>query len=430
MMRTRVATSLLTTLALPALIAQQTISVPGQAATIEAAIAQAVDGDRILLTASNYQIPATGLLLAKSLVIETVGSARAVITYPESVTAPASFTTAPALRITGLGSQGRVVLRNLTFNGGFSIWAQSPVRPAALDVQLQNQTGELVLEGVQAIGELRHADEGCPGLRLATGPAVDVLIRNCRFEGATGQSPLFGGSGELEYSGSPGVVGQCAGVLLAECSQFVGGLGGRAGWSVFGPFPSARAGGDAVRLQAAQSALKNCDLIEGQGGFATADPQSPFSPNPCTAYGAPGQFVTTAELYDCVRTVVPQGCGQTVQYWPLQIGRNDVECIPPASVGVPFRFKVRAEAAGVGFTLLLVGSQVGAVSVPSITGLLRIENALALGILAPSTPQSWTDVWVNSVPATLGVLPTIAVQPVHLDGNGLRFGSFATFTVL
>ncbi|MCU0866775.1 MAG: hypothetical protein MUC36_23570 [Planctomycetes bacterium] len=139
--------------------------------------------------------------------------------------------------------------------------------------------------------------------------------------------------------------------------------------------------------------------------------------------------MTTAELYDCVRTVVPQGCGQTVQYWPLQVGRNDVECIPPASVGVPFRFKVRAEAAGVGFTLLLVGSQVGAISVPPIDGRLRIEDAVVFGLLPPSTPTSWTDVWVNSVPATLGVLPTIAVQPVHLDGNGLRFGSFATFTV-
>jgi len=54
----------------------------------------------------------------------------------------------------------------------------------------------------------------------------------------------------------------------------------------------------------------------------------------------------------------------------------------------------------------------------------------ALGLLAPSTPFAWTDVWVNSVPATLGWLPMIVVQPVHLDGTGLRFGSFATFTVL
>jgi hypothetical protein len=426
MMRTRVATSLLTTLALPALIAQQTISVPGQAATIEAAIAMAADGDRILLTAASYQIPDTGLLLTKSLVIEAVGDNRALIDYPDSSSgfAPVS----PALRIAGLGSQGRLVLRNLTFTGGFSFYAQSTVRSAVVVVQLPTGQGELVMQGVHAIGETRHANEACPGLRIDTGPGIDLLLRDCRFEGAEGRSPIFA-NGELEYDGSPGAVGQVAGVLLAECTQFVGGAGGRADWVAFGPFPPARSGGDAVRLQAPLSALKNCDLIEGLGGSVTAAP-SPFSPNPCTAYGAPGQFVTTAELYDCVRTVVPQGCGQTVQYWPLQIGRNDVECIPPASVGVPFRFKVRAEAAGVGFTLLLVGSQVGAVGVPSITGLLRIENALALGILAPSTPQAWTDVWVNSVPATLGVLPTIAVQPVHLDGNGLRFGSFATFTVL
>lgn len=284
------------------------------------------------------------------------------------------------------------------------------------------------MQGVQALGETRHANEACPGLRIDTGPGVSVLLRDCRFEGASGRSPIFA-NGELEYDGSPGAVGQCSGVLLAECTQFVGGAGGRADWVAFGPFPPGRRGGDAVRLQAPLSALKNCDLVEGIGGSVTAEP-SPFAPDRCAAFGAPGQFVTTAEFFDCVRTVVPQGCGQTVQYWPLQIGRNDVECVPPARVGVPFRFKVRAEAAGQGFTLLLVGSRVGAISVPQITGWLRIEDAAALGILPPSTATSWTDVWVNSVPATLGWLPTIAVQPVHLDNSGLRFGSFATFTVL
>ncbi|MCU0866773.1 MAG: hypothetical protein MUC36_23560 [Planctomycetes bacterium] len=408
---------------LPVAMAQQTIRVPDQAATIEAAIAMAADGDRILLTAASYQIPDTGLLLTKSLVIEAVGDNRAVIDYPDSSSwaQPAS----PALRITGLGSQGRVVLRNLTFTGGYSIWAQSTVRSAVVVVQLPSGTGELVMQGVHAIGETRHQNEACPGLRIDTGPGVDVLLRDCRFEGANGRSPFFAGGGDIEYHGSPGAVGFCAGVLLAECSQFVGGAGGSAP-ALFGG--QGRRGGDAARLQAAQSALKNCDLVEGTGGSAYV--YGPWSQtDPCPAYGAPGQYVTTAELYDCVRTVVPQGCGQTVQYWPLQVGRNDVECIPPATVGVPFRFKVRAEAAGLGFTMLLVGSRVGALEVPGIAGLLRLEDPAGVGILAPSTPTSWTDVWVGSVPATLGWLPTIAVQPLHLDSNGLRFGSFATFTV-
>ncbi|MCU0866774.1 MAG: hypothetical protein MUC36_23565 [Planctomycetes bacterium] len=205
---------------LPTALAQQTISVPGQAATIEAAIAMAADGDRILLTAASYQIPDTGLLLTKSLVIETVGDNRAVIDSPDS---PSAFEpVSPALRITGLGSQGRIVLRNLTFTGGYSFWAFSTVRPAVVVVDLPNSNGELVLEGVHAIGETRHRDEACPGLRIDTGPGVDVLLRSCRFEGATGSSPVFA-PGDGEYDGSPGLIGTCGGALLAECSQFVGG---------------------------------------------------------------------------------------------------------------------------------------------------------------------------------------------------------------
>ena len=87
-------------LLVPAVLAQQTISVPNQVATIEAAIAMAADGDRILLTAASYQIPDTGLLLTKSLVIETVGDNRAVIDYPDSSSAFAPVS--PALLSTKL----------------------------------------------------------------------------------------------------------------------------------------------------------------------------------------------------------------------------------------------------------------------------------------------------------------------------------------
>jgi hypothetical protein len=414
-----------------ALCAQQTHLVPAQYATLEAAIAAAADGDRILLTTPELELSPAGLQLDKSLVIETVGSSRTALRYPAAPFAfPATHDQA-SLRITGLGSRGRVVLRNLDFVGGFSIWANSPTRPAVIDIQLPTQSGELVLQSVRAIADTRHSDDACPGLRLQTGPDVQLLVRDCRFEGASGQTPMFGGSGEIEYHGSPGAIGQVAGGLLAENTLFVGGAGGRASWSFLGPFWTGRNGGDALRLQAPLSALKNCEFLEGAPGAAFAtQPPFPGTPDPCLSYGAPGQYSTDAQILDGVRAVVPPGCGRGVQHWPINIGDNDVEYVPPAAVGVSFRFKVRAQFAGQGLTLLLASLRTDTELVPGVAGRLWLHDPFVLNFLAPSTQFSWTDVWVPAPPAALGFLPTLAVQPLHFTNQGLRLGSFATFTVL
>src|SRR5262245_47816617 len=207
-------------------IAQQTIQVPQQQPTIEAAIAAAADGDRIQLTQSSYAIGFNGLLLAKSLVIETVGSARATISYPDDPFGPVP-PVGPALRITGFGTGARIVLRNVTFDGGSSVFGTP--RSAVIYVQLQNAVGELVLEGVEAIGEARGCNDSCPGLRLASGSGVRVMLRNSRFEGATGYSPfpsLF-----PNYDGSAGALVAAQGPFAAEACRFIGGAGGSVVWT-------------------------------------------------------------------------------------------------------------------------------------------------------------------------------------------------------
>src|SRR5262245_58076120 len=289
-------------------IAQQTIQVPQQQPTIEAAIAAAADGDRIQLTQSNYTIGANGLTLAKSLVVETVGSARATISYPDSVmsSTAAMF---PALRITGFGTGARIVLRNITFDGGYSPWAGSPPRSAVIDVQLPNAVGELVLEGVEAIGETRHQNDACPGLRLLSGSSVRVMLRNCRFEGATGQSPMFSGA-EYEWEGSDGAIVAAQGPFAAEACRFVGGAGGRMGWSGFPPFLSGFNGGAAALLSATLGSMKRCELVEGLPGPAIASSLPVPQPNPCTMYGAGGASILTTEVYDCTRTFTLPGSGQ------------------------------------------------------------------------------------------------------------------------
>ncbi|HZN40867.1 MAG TPA: hypothetical protein VFD82_18825, partial [Planctomycetota bacterium] len=349
-------------------IAQQTIQVPQHQPTIEAAFAAAADGDRIQLTQSNYTIGINGLTLAKSLVVETVGSARATISYPDNpITSPITPNVLPALRITGFGTGTRIVLRNVTFDGGYSAWAQSPPRSAVIDVQLPNAVGELVLEGVDAIGELRHSDDGCPGLRLTSGPSVRVMLRNCRFEGATGQSPFFGG-GEIEYEGSDGAIVAAQGPFAAEASRFVGGAGGRASWSFFGPFWFGRDGGAAAQLSAPLGSIKLCELVEGIPGAAYAS--SPASPNPCTMYGASGASTLTTEVYDCTRTFTLPGCGQTPQQVSLNPGRNDVEPIPPASVGVPFPITFRPLPPANGLTCWIFGSGLESLALPGLAGRL------------------------------------------------------------
>jgi hypothetical protein len=408
------------------LAAQQTIAVPQDAPTIAAAIAQANDGDRILLTQSSYSVSAAGLVITKSLTIEADGNGRATINYPNA-TGPTTATE-PALRVTGLGSLGRVVLRNLTLRGGYSSWAGSVPRPAVLAVQVPNQAGELVLDGMQAFGELRHSHEGCPGLRLESGAGLSILIRASRFVGATGVSP-FGAPGDRDYDGSPGLVGDVGGTMLVERSWFQGGDGGWNQWSLLGPFGPGLRGGDSVRLIALGSAFKECDLVEGRPGPATASqPPLPGTPDPCASYGPSGQFAIIAQLFDCVQASTPPGCNQSVQLSLLQPGRNDIEYIPTATPGQPFRFQVRAQPSGAGLTVLTVASRVATTNVPGITGAMYLDNPALLGFVPPSTPSSWTNIWVPGTPSLLG-MPTIALQPIHLDAQGLHFGSFATFTV-
>jgi hypothetical protein len=409
--------------------AQQTIRVPLDQPTLEAAIAAAANGDRVLLGAGVHAVPAAGLTLAKSLIVETSGTERATVRYPVSTDA---FTPAfPALTITGFGTGGRIVLRNVTFDGGYSPWTMSQPRSAVLDVQLGgSHAGELVLEGVAVLGETRHRDGACPGLRLEAGAGVRVMLRNSRCEGATGQSPLFA-NGEVEFDGSAGAIVNALGPFSAEKCRFVGGAGGRAAWSDFGPFPTARDGGSALLLAAPLGSIKDCDLVDGAGGAAWAGAPFPWTPDPCAHYGNPGASIVTTEVYDCVRSFVPYGCNQTVQYVAMNVGRNDVEAIPPASVGVSFRFKVRSLAANEGFTFWLFGAGLDSVALPGIGGRLRIADAFVVGIVPPPPPYSWADVWIPAPPAALPWLSTFAVQPLHLDTwMNLQLGAVSTFTVL
>ena len=411
-------------------IAQQTIQVPQQQPTIEAAFAAAADGDRIQLTQSNYAIGVNGLTLAKSLVVETVGSARATISYPDIPFGGPVTPGFPALRITGFGTGTRIVLRNVTFDGGYSPWAWSPPRSAVIDVQLPNAVGELVLEGVEAIGETRHNDDACPGLRLLSGPSVRVMLRNCRFEGANGQSPMFS-TGETEWEGSDGAIVAAQGPFAAEACRFVGGAGGRAWWDPFGLFPSGRNGGAAALLSASLGSIKRCDLVEGIPGAAWASSLPVPQPNPCTMYGAGGASILTTGVYDCFRTFTLPGCGQTPQQVSLNPGRNDVEPILPASVGVPFPITLRPLPPSNGLTFWIFGSGLESLALPGLAGRLYVQNAFVVGLVPPPGPTGWSQLTFPAPPAALPFLPSFAVQLLHLDTSGqLQLGAVATFTVL
>ncbi|HEX6813184.1 MAG TPA: hypothetical protein VF384_16290 [Planctomycetota bacterium] len=411
-------------------ISQQTIQVPQQQPTIEAAFAAAADGDRIQLTQGNYTIGVNGLTLAKSLVVETLGSARATISYPDIPLSGPVTPGFPALRITGFGTGARIVLRNVTFDGGYSPWAWSPQRSAVIDVQLPNAVGELVLEGVEAIGEQRHYDDSCPGLRLTSGPSVRVMLRNCRFEGATGQSPFFS-PGDVEYEGSDGAIVAAQGPFAAEACRFVGGAGGRSQWTAMGPFVPGRNGGAAAQLSAPLGSIKLCELVEGIPGAAYASSIPVTQPNPCTMYGASGASTLTTEVYDCTRTFTLPGCGQTPQQTSLSPGRNDVEPIPPASVGVPFPITFRPLPPANGLTLWIFGSGLESLAFPGIAGRLYVENAFLVGLVPPPGPTGWSQITFPAPPAALPFLSSFAVQLLHLDSSGqLQLGAVSTFTVL
>ena len=419
-------------LAAGAALAQQTIRVPQDQPTIEVAIAAAADGDRIQLTQSSYPISAAGLTLAKSLVIETVGNARATVSYPDSVSSSSSnMPSFPALTITGFGSGAKIVLRNVTFDGGYSQWAQSTPRSAVIDVQLGNANGELVLEGVEAIGERRHYDDACPGLRLTSGPGVQVMLRNSWFEGASGQSPAFASS-ETEYHGSAGAIVAAQGPFAAEACRFVGGAGGRVSWGPFGPFPQGRDGGDALELTAPAGSIKLCELFEGIPGAAYPNiPPGMPHPNPCTLYGASGASTITAETYDCTRTFTLPGCGQVPQTVLLNPGRNDIEPIAPASVGVPFPITIRPLTPGTGLTFWIFGSGIESVAVPGVFGRLYVDDAFIVGLVPPPAANGWSTIPFPAPPAALPFLPSFAVQTLHLDNtSALQLGAVATFTVL
>lgn len=413
-------------------LAQQTILVPQHQPTIEAAIAAAVDGDRIQLTQSSYTIGLNGLLLAKSLVIETVGTARATISYPDDVGTQYN-PVFPALRITGFGTGARIALRNVTFDGGYSQMVMSTPRPAVIDVQLANAAGELVLEGVEAIGELRHNHDSCPGLRVASGPNVRVVLRNCRFEGATGQSPFFATS-EVEYEASDGAIIAAQGPFAAEACRFIGGAGGRAWWGYFGPWWQARDGGAAAQLTAPLGVLEWCELTEGIPGAAwpNLSPGAATPPvSPCAMYGAPGASTLTTEVYDCTRTFTLSGCGQTPQTIALNPGRSDVLPIPPAQVGVPFPIGFRTLPPSTGLSLWIFGSGLDSLALPGFGGRLYVANAFLVDVLPPPGPTGWSTITFPAPPAALPFLPSFAVQPLHFDyAAGLQFGAVATFTVL
>jgi hypothetical protein len=287
-----------------------------------------------------------------------------------------------------------------------------------------------VLEGVEAIGETRHQHGACPGLRVTSGTGVRVMLRHSRFEGATGQSPLFA-NGEVEYDGSTGAIVDALGPFSAEKCRFVGGAGGRAAWSDYGPFMTARDGGAALLLHAPIGSIKDCDLVDAAGGAAYAGTPFPWTPDPCLHYGNPGTSTAATEVLDCVCSFVPYGCNQTVQYVAMQVGRNDIEAIPPASVGVSFRFKVRSLPVSGGITFWLFGSGLDSVAVPGIGGRLYVADAFVAGIVAPPPPYSWADVWIPAPPAMLPWLSTFAVQPLHLDTwMNLQFGSVSTFAIM
>lgn len=414
-----------------ALCAQTTWRVPGDKATIAEAVTAAADGDRILLVDSvnRYAIPSTGITLAKSLIVETVGTARATVAYPEGQAASAA-----AFTVTGLGTRNRLVMRNLDVVGGYSAFTSSPVRPAVVNVQLGSAPrGELVLDAIKAVGEIRHVDGSCPGLRLVTNTDVRVVIRQCRFEGASGRSPLFA-SGEIEYQGSLGAIVAAQGPLLIEDTNFVGGDGGRASWANFGPFWTARDGGKAVDLNAPRGAIVNSVLIEGSGGPVIVESSASGNPDPCTRWGQPADSTGTFQIdtFHCVRRVIPYGCNQTAKDWPLNIGRHDLEIGSPRVVGTTFRIKAGSLQAGQGVSALLFGIGTNTTVIPGIEGKLYLDNWLSLGVVPPSLPYSWTDVWFPAPPPGLPALLTCSMQLVHLDAAFTRtwFGSPATFTVL
>jgi hypothetical protein len=418
-------------IAAAAVPAQQTIRVPQDQPTLEAAFAAAADGDRVQLTQSSYAIGAAGLTLAKSLVVETVGNAVATIVYPVHA---APFTaTQPALSIFGFGSGSRIVLRNLQFTGGYSSNGLV-ARHAVIDVQLATATGELVLENVRAVGELRHVNDSCPGLRLSAGAAVRISLRNSHFEGATGQSPMFAWSSEIEYDGSAGAVIDAAGAFTAENCDFVGGAGGRSAWS-WAPYtpsthPPARDGGDAARLVAPLGSASRCRLLEGAGGELIPN-GTPTPPNTCLLWGAPGSSVLATEVYDCTRTFTPSGCGQTPQTVAINPGRSDMQPIPSAQVGVPFAIAVRPLALANGLTFWIFGSGLDSVALPGLGGRLYVANAFVAGLVPPPAANGWSTIPFPAPPAALPFLPGFAVQPLHLDLAGqLQLGAVATFTVL
>lgn len=410
--------------------AQTTWRVPGDKATIQEAVAAASDGDRILLVdaVGRYPVPIAGITLAKSLILEAAGTARATLAYPEGQAA-----NAPALTVTALGTKNRVVVRNLDLVGGFSLFTSSGERPAVVSIQLPSASGELVLDGVRAIGEMRHIHAACPGLRLVAGAATKIVLRQCRFEGAGGQSPIFS-AGETEYRGSTGAIVDTTGSLIIEDSVIVGGVGGRTSWHNFGPFLAAHDGGKALDLKAPNGAMVNSVAIEGSGGPIVVESTATGYPDPCVNWGKPGDSTATiqADVFHCVRRVVPQGCNQTAKDWPLNIGRRDLDVGSPKLVGTPFRIKAGSLQAGQGSSALLFAVGTGTRTIAGIEGKFYLGDWISLGVLPASQPYSWTEVWFPAPPPGLPALTNFSMQLVHIDAAFSRvwFGSPATFTVL
>ena len=406
--------------------AQNTWRVPGDAATVTAAIALAKNGDRILLTGLVYGVGADagGITVNKSLTIESASAGTALFTMTRA--SPFAFRIAnPA--------GGRICLRNIDISGDTSGYSDSAPH-VCVDVQPgPTASGVIVLEKIRAVGFICNRNAACPGLVIEGSPTLTLMIRNCSFTGATGDPPWLT-TDESGFHGSPGAVIRNDGPLVVEETHFVGGKGASPSWRL--SRPAAGDGAPGLICSAPRMAVSGGSITDGNGGDVDVTGYMYPNPQPCLAVGKTAASTPPARSFDVTyqagRPGMAVGCPQTLPspvIWGLE--QRDLRVLTPQPrVGTLIEVEAASRGIGVGTTWLVIGPSLQHLTLGGFQGALFAGPPWLLAVVSARTSKAWIRMPLGTVPAVAADYD-FALQLFHFDPLAWfpAFGSPATLTM-
>lgn len=396
------------------LLAQQVIIVPDNAPDVATAVSLASDGDVIQIRGSYRGVSPQGVILNKSLTIEGEPGHNGELAAPESGGSV-------VLRIIGLGSKHRVLLRNLQVSTRLHGLDQPRPTPV-IAIELASEAGVVVFDNVWAGGGY-----GRQAVAITGGQGLEILLRHCQFTGSTGNPPFLSGN-EIGPPGGNALVLNGPLTAVVEDCTLEGGEGGDAGFDGM-RIRNASAGGAAMLSSGAAVAVVGCTLTDGDGGYAHGDPNAP-APNPCQYQGPPGVSNLPTDMFGVLYQpgVAGGATGCPAQQRPPQqsLGRPIDLTIPTTQqpLGQSFVLQAHSLPSSSGWSALLVALELHRIQLPGTQGPLWLDPIFYWMLLPPPSLSGWATVPMPALPAMLGIELDARAQLLHVTWNfGIEFGS-------